>query len=329
VAVYLISGDEILIGLELSSLVDRLVGDADRSMMVDDFDCSESNFTIAPVVDALTTMSLFMESKVVVLRHLQDLDGIFVDTLVAAIDAVIFEVDFIITVTGRIPKAIADACKRVKAEMIGAAVVSNQRDRIEWVEARLIEAGFLYSADASRLIAMWFGGDQGRLAGLLATLTSAFGEGAKLSRSDIEVFLGEAGSVAPWDLTDAIDGGDVKKSLHMLHRMMNAGESHPLQILALLSNRYAQMMKIDGRGVRSAGDAAAILGGKEFTAKKVLEQYQRLGSAGISRAISLLATADLDLRGGKDWEPDLVMEVLVARLARLGGAPVQRSFVKR
>mgnify|MGYP000739764746 FL=1 len=93
-AVYLISGDEILIGLELSTLVDRLVGDADRSMMVDDFDCSEGNFTIAPVVDALTTMSLFMESKVVVLRHLQDLDGIFADTLVAAIDAVIFEVDF-------------------------------------------------------------------------------------------------------------------------------------------------------------------------------------------------------------------------------------------
>ena len=46
-------------------------------------------------------------------------------------------------------------------------------------------------------------------------------------------------------------------------------------------------------------------------------------------AISLLATADLDLRGGKDWEPELVMEVLVARLARLGGAPVQRSFAKR
>ena len=319
-AVYLISGDEILIGLELSTLVDRLVGDADRSMMVDDFDCSEGNFTIAPVVDALTTMSLFMESKVVVLRHLQDLEGVFADTLVAAIDAVIFEVDFIITVTGRIPKAIADACKRVKAETIGAAVVSNQKDRIEWVEARLIEAGFLYSADASRLIATWFGGDQGRLAGLLATLTSTYGEGAKLSRSDIEVFLGEAGSVAPWDLTDAIDGADVKKALLMLHRMMNAGGSHPMQILALLANRYAQMMKIDGRGVRSGADAAAILGGKEFTARKVLEQYQRLGSAGVARANSLIASADLDLRGATDWEPELVMEVLIARLSRLAGA---------
>ena len=30
-----------------------------------------------------------------------------------------------------------------------------------------------------------------------------------------------------------------------------------------------------------------------------------------------LARADLDLRGAKAWPPELVMEVLVARLARL------------
>ena len=190
---------------------------------------------------------------------------------------------------------------------------------MEWVEARLIEAGFTYSADATRLITNWFGGDHARVAGLIATLTSAYGEGAKLSRSDIEVFLGEAGSVAPWDLTDAIDKGDANTALVMLHRMMKAGGSHPMQILALLANRYAQMMKIDGRGVRSGADAAAILGGKEFTARKVLEQYQRLGSAGVARANSLIASADLDLRGATDWEPELVMEVLIARLSRLAG----------
>jgi DNA polymerase-3 subunit delta len=268
-------------------------------------------------------MSLFMERKVVVLRHLQDLLAEDVDTFVAAIDACIEEVDLVITSTGRVVKAVSDACKRAKAETIGAAVVSNQNERIKWVETKLVEAGFTYSPDAGRLIASWFGGDHARIAGLLATLTSAYGEGAKLSRSDIEVFLGEAGSVAPWDLTDAVDAGDSTKALLMLHRMM--GDSHPLQILALLANRYAQMMKIDGRGVRTAADAVEILGGKEFTARKVLEQYQRLGSAGISRAISLIATADLDLRGGKDWEPELVMEVLVARLSRLGGAAPQRA----
>ena len=326
-AVYLISGDETLISLELTSLVDRLVGDNDRSMRVDDFDCAESAFSMGPVADALTTMSLFMESKVVVVRHLQDLDAAFVDVFVNAIDACIPEVDLVMTVTGKLPKVIADACKRAKAQTIGATVVNNSKDRITWVEERLVEAGFTYAPDVARIIAAWFGGDHARVSGLVATLTSAYGEGAKLSRSDVEVFLGEAGSVAPWDLTDAVDAGDAKKALEMLHRMMI--DSHPMQILALLANRYAQMMKIDGRGVRTADDAVAILGGKPFTAKKVLEQYQRLGSAGISKAMDLIATADVDLRGGKDWTPEMVMEVLVARLARLGGTTGGRITSRR
>jgi DNA polymerase-3 subunit delta len=265
-------------------------------------------------------MSLFLDHKVVVARHLQDLDSASAETFAAAVDACIPEVDLIITITGKPLKIVADALKRVKAETIGAAIVSNARDRIEWTEARLVEAGFTYSADVARLIASWFGGDHARVAGLIATLTSAYGEGAKLSRSDVEVFLGDAGSVAPWDLTDAIDNADATKALVMLHRMLDTGDSHPMQVLALLANRYAQMMKIDGRGVRTADDAVAILGGKPFTAKKVLEQYQRLGSAGISRAIGLIAAADVDLRGGKDWDAPLVMEVLVARLSRLAGA---------
>ncbi len=326
-SIYLISGDETLISLEMTSLVDRLVGDEDRSMMVDDFDCSDSNFSLGAVADALTTMSLFMERKVVVVRHLHDLDAGHVDAFVEAVDNCIPEVDLVMTVTGKLTKAIAAAAKRGKAQTIGATVVSGQKERISWVEERLVEAGFTYSADVARVIATWFGSDHARIAGLISTLTSAYGEGAKLTRTDVEVFLGEAGSVAPWDLTDAIDAGDPNKALVMLHRMMI--DSHPMQILALLANRYAQMMKIDGRGVRTAEDAVAILGGKPFTAKKVLEQYQRLGSAGISRAMSLLAAADVDLRGGKDWTPEMVMEVLVARLARLGGATSARVTSRR
>jgi DNA polymerase III subunit delta len=327
VSVYLISGDETLISLELSTLLDRLVGDEDKAMMVDNFDCAETQFSIGPVVDALTTMSLFMERKVVVVRHVHEIDTAMVDSFVTAIDACIPEVDLVMTVTGKLTKAIADAAKRAKAQTIGATVVSGQKERIIWVEERLVEAGFTYSPEVARIVAAWFGSDHARVAGLIATLTSAYGEGAKLTRSDVEVFLGEAGSVAPWDLTDAIDAGDSNKALQMLHRMMI--DSHPMQILALLANRYAQMMKIDGRGVRTAEDAVAILGGKPFTARKVLEQYQRLGSAGISRAVSLLAQADIDLRGGKDWTPDMVMEILVARLARLGGATGSRVTSRR
>jgi len=42
----------------------------------------------------------------------------------------------------------------------------------------------------------------------------------------------------------------------------------------------------------------------------------------VRRAVELLATADLDLRGDTDLEPEMVMEILVARLSRLGAGRV-------
>lgn len=308
-----------MISLELTSLVDRLVGDEDRATVVEEFECSEPTIQPGAIVDALTTMSLFSNRRIVVVRNVHDLEVAQIDVLANGIDSRLDEVDLVLTVTGKAPKALTDACKRAKAETIGAVTSTGVKDRTDLVESKLVEAGFTYTGEVARIISTWFGGDQARIAGLIATLLSAYGEGAKLSRSDIEAFLGEAGSVNPWDLTDAVDKGDVGVSLTMLHRLMGPGGSHPFQILALLANRYAQMMKLDGRGVRSVDDAVAILGGKPFTVGKVLTQYQRLGSGGIARAIGLIAAADIDLRGGKEWEPELVLEVLVARLAALAG----------
>ena len=57
--------------------------------------------------------------------------------------------------------------------------------------------------------------------------------------------------------------------------------------------------------------------GSTFPAKKALGQTRKLGSEGVTRAISLLAAADLDLRGQSGLESRAVVEVLVARLARL------------
>ncbi|MCU0272805.1 MAG: hypothetical protein MUE34_06205, partial [Acidimicrobiales bacterium] len=54
-----------------------------------------------------------------------------------------------------------------------------------------------------------------------------------------------------------------------------------------------------------------------FPAKKALTTARKLGSEKIARAITLLAGADLDLRGVRAWPDELVLEVLVARLAAL------------
>jgi DNA polymerase-3 subunit delta len=103
--------------------------------------------------------------------------------------------------------------------------------------------------------------------------------------------------------------------------MTGAGDRHPLQVLSTLHRHYAQMLRLDGAGVADEAAAAAALGikGSTFPAKKALNGARRLGHDGVAEAIRLVADADLDLRKlRKDWPDDVVIDVLVARLSRLG-----------
>jgi DNA polymerase-3 subunit delta len=122
-------------------------------------------------------------------------------------------------------------------------------------------------------------------------------------------------------MTDAIDRGDAGAALDQLRRQL--AEKHPLQIMASLGAHFGKMLRLSGSGIRNEQDAAAALGitGSTFPAKKALAQANKLGGAQVARGVELLAQADLDLRGRRDLPGEVVMEVLVARLARLAAAP--------
>jgi DNA polymerase-3 subunit delta len=107
--------------------------------------------------------------------------------------------------------------------------------------------------------------------------------------------------------------------LDALRRLFGAGAFHPLQVLAILHRHYQAMLRLDGSGVTTPDEAAARLGMRSaYPARKALEQGRRLGPTGISRAVTLLADADLDVRGRSALPAESVLEVLVGRLSRLG-----------
>jgi DNA polymerase-3 subunit delta len=217
------------------------------------------------------------------------------------------------------------AVSTVLTKAVGAAgdvvdtSVGTGRARSQWLADHLRGGPVRLDPAAQSRLAEHLGSDMGRLAGLLDTLASAYGPGATVTAADLEPFLGEAGALAPWDLTDAIDAGSTAVALEVLHRMLAAGESHPLVILTLLHKHYRQMLRLDGAGVTSPEQAAEVLGIKSaYPAKKALAQANRLGTGRLARAIQLLAEADLELRGTTGLPGELVTEVLVARLSRLG-----------
>jgi DNA polymerase III subunit delta len=330
VPVWLVDGDDpTLIAERLHSLVDDLVGAADRSLVVEDFRGDELDLTA--VADACQTPPFLADRRIVIVREI----GRFATDEVAPILAYL---EFPLGTTalvlgaggGRIAPKITAAVK-AGGQITSTAV--NGRDAPAWVRERTRAAPIRLDAAAESLIESHLGEDVSRLTAILDVLVAAHGEGARLGPDDVEPYLGEAGAVAPWDFTDAIDRGDATAALTLLHRMLSAGQRHPLVVASILNRYVVNMLRVDSPSIATEAAAAAALGiakGRStFPAKKALTSARRFGSDGISEAVILLADAELDLKGARDWPGELVLEVLVARLCRLAragsGRPAARS----
>jgi len=324
-AVYLLTGDdESVLRTAVQDLVHRLIGDGDRTLMVDEFDGED--YELRSVVDAAQTPPFLTETRIVVGRGIGRFTADELAPLVTYLSDPLPSTELVLVAGGgRIAKSLTEAVKQTGAVTTNTTPPTRVKDRQAWIAEKGQEAGVRIDPTATFRIAAWLGDDIGRLDGILATLVSTYGTTRRLTAADVEPFLGDAGGVPPWDFTDAIDAGETTKALTLLGRMMGAGDRHPLQVMAVLHNHYGRLARLDGIEAGSETAAADAMGIKPgFPARKALANYQRLGGSGIQRAIQLLARADLDLRGDRDLPEDLVMEVLVARLSRLGTAAVTR-----
>lgn len=340
VPVFLLKGgDEVLLNEAARDLVHALVGDDDRSLMVDELDAlrfeSDAGLDVSALIDAAQTPPFLTSRRVVIGRHL----GLFgtKDGVAPLVEYLVDPLDTTSLVlvwerppkTGArlpaVPRSLSDAVQGAGGVIVDTSVADRQRK--DWIEEHVSAAGLKLDREARALLSERLTGDPGRLRGVLEALESTFGVAARLGPADVEPYVGEAADVQPWDLTDAIDEGDIPLALERLHRMTNAGSRHPLQVMAVLHNHYARLLRLDGAGARGEKEAAEMLGLKgrsTFAAKKALQQSRRLGTDRLGTFIDLLAQADLDLRGAKAWPDNLVMEVLVARLAGRSRAGASR-----
>lgn len=320
--VYLVKGDDpSLRSQAVSKLVHELVGDADISMVVEEFSADNDGGDTTMAADAAQTPPFLSERRVVVVRDITTYSSEALQPLINYLADPLPTTSMVLVTgdKGRLSTQLSGVIKQV-GHIISTDVPSQAKGRSAWFADQLKKSSVRLDSQAIAMLDAHLGGDLGRLPSLLETLAAGYGDGAHLGPDDIAPFLGEAGDIPPWDLTDSIDRGDTPGALEALSRMMGAGERHPLQIMAVLHGHYTKMLRLDGANIVDEAAAADVLGikGSTFPAKKALTQARRLGHEGVSEAIRLLADADLDLRGATAWPEELVIEVLVARLSRLG-----------
>jgi len=331
---YLVRGDDAsLVGQRVHEVLGTLAGEHDPGMVVEEHGGSGADdLDVAAVVDALTTPPFLTDRRIVVVRDAGRLVAADAARLAACLAEPPPGVTLVLVAGGgTIPAALVKAVEH--AGVVLDTTVGTGRARTQWLSERVHAGPVRLDARAGAMLGEHLGGDVSRLQGLLDALAAAYGEGAAIDPERLEPFLGEAGSLPPWELPDAIDAGDTAGALEALRRQFGAGGLHPLQVMATLHRHYQAMLRLDGSGVTSPEEAAALLGMRSaFPARKALEQSRRLGPAAVSRAITLLADADLDLRGRSGLPGETVMEVLVGRLSRLGtgrGATAGRPGARR
>lgn len=314
---YLVRGDDpTLVAQEARGLIDTLVGDRESSFVVEEHGASGEDLDVKAVIDACLTPSFLGDRRVVVVRDAGRIGAAEAAGLAAVVaDPLPTTVLVLVGGAGTVPQALVKAVT-ANGELVDASAGTG-RDRTSWVADHLKDAPLRFDAGARARVQAHLGDDLGRLAGLIETLVAAYGEGAPISIEELEPFLGSAGAVPPWDLTDAIDSGSIAGALSALRRMLDAGGRHPTEVIGVLHRHYSNMLALDGITQLDAAEAAQLLGVRSpFVAKKAMEQGRRLGAERIAQAINLLADADLDVKGRTALPPDLVLEVLVARLGR-------------
>lgn len=312
----LVSGtDEILTAEAVRAAVDDLVAGADRAEVLHEF--SGDEYTLDDLVIAASTPPMLASHRVVVGRGLSRFGTSDLAPLIAWFSDPCPTTDLVLEWdAGRVPRSLAAAAEAAGGERISPDVPGGARNRRTWTAERIAEASVDLDARARAVVAEHLGSDLSRLGSILETLEAVYGAGMRLSPDDVLPYLGAEGDVPPWELTDAIDRGDVGAALAVLQRMWGAGR-HPLAVTASVTGHITRMARLDGTAAANEKEAAEILGlrGSAFPARKALEACRRRGSDGIARALELTAAADVDLRGRSGLDPRCITEILCARLA--------------
>lgn len=315
---YLVRGDQpALLADSVRAVVAELAGTGDAGLMTEEL--SGEEYTVGALVDAAQTPPFLGDRRVVIARDIGRFSTHDVEPLVAYLRDPLPTTSLVLVAGGgTVPRPLVEAVR--KAGHVVEAGVPGGKGRSTWLANRLKDGPVRLDARAASVVGEHLGENVDRLRSLLEMLAAAYGLGARIGPDELVPFLGAAGSVAPWELTDAIDRGDIGVAIEALRRLTGPGGRHPLVIMATLHTHFGRMLRLDGAGVADESAAATLLGmsgGSTYPAKKALLQARKLGHPPIARAIHLLAEADLALKGAVDWPGQMVLEVLVARLSGL------------
>ena len=183
-----------------------------------------------------------------------------------------------------------------------------------WIERRVKTLRRAITPEAAELLQAYVGNSLRDVSNEIDKLLIAVGSKPTVELEDVEAVVGISKEFTVFELTKMVGEKNISKSVEIVERMMDSGES-PQLIIVMLTRHFIIMAKL--RELRVAAKSDFELAGavrvSPFFIKEYLSQLRNYSPDAVENAFLALARADRELKSSTT-DPKLIMDVLLCEI---------------
>ena len=261
---------------------------------------------VGDIADALAP-SLFSERRALILKDLQDLPEDSKDEVLRYLDSPDPTMTVIFVHKGGVKgKALLDAIKKAKPEIIPAEPIKKEAEKEAFVKDLFIDAGRKATPGAITALVSALGNDLRELQSAVSQISLDAPAGA-IDEAIVDKFHQGRVETTGFDVADATLEGNLPIALVQLRSALETG-TDPVMITSAIASALRSLAKVSGtnRGQKSF-ELAGQLGMAPWQIDKARRQLQGWSPRAIASAVEAVAKADADVKGASS-DPIFALE---------------------
>ena len=274
---------------------------------------------LGDISDALAP-SLFSERRALIIKDLQDLPEESRDEITRYLDAPDDLTTLIFVHKGGVKgKALLDAIKKSKPEIISCEPLKKEIEKEEFVKSLFLDSGRKATAGAIAALVGALGSDMRELQAAVSQICLDAQAGKTIDEAIVDKFHQGRVETTGFDVADATLDGNLPGALVALRSALETG-TDPVMITSAIASNLRSLAKVSGvnRGARSV-EVAGELGMAPWQIDKARRQLAGWSPRSIAKAVQAIALADAQVKGASS-DPIFALEKALATITQVRAA---------
>jgi len=267
---------------------------------------------VGDIADSLAP-SLFSERRALILRDLQDLPEENKDEITRYLTSPDETMTVVFVHKGGVKgKALLDAIKKVKPEIISCEPLKKEAEKEGFVKELFLDIGRKATSGAVSALVGALGSDMRELQAAVSQIAADAPAGV-IDEVMIDKFHQGRVETTGFDVADATLDGDLSAALIALRSALETG-TDPVMITSAIASSLRSLAKVSGanRGTKSF-ELAGQLGMAPWQIDKARRQLHRWSPGAMADAVGAIAQADAEVKGAAS-DPIYALEKAVTRI---------------